>query len=426
MHTSFLTRIKRVAILLPVLFFLCVPDGTQAQAPTIIEAVAKNKPTATPPGWRVFITFSTPLTVANEPEAANTSHYGLYHADSRTLVDILGAKIATTRSGKKMYSMVELQIKPLQPGEFYQLYVTKLPIGKEIITKPLVATIVFSSTAADEEEKPTLAITAAEDREDANVYLAGEITRASGTDFTGSADIKLSYLFPADFWNRSHFFAPVFDLKANTNPEADPDSLKFGLNWDFLALKRNESDLLFKPVRWKNSFLVEAERDFENANFTWGNRFVAPSRVLQSKNKVTRFYLKPFAGLELGKNLKSPVKEAENKGIARGIVGSTLNLNFFLNRKNLSSISLEGSYERRMLMLREVYFEKAEDDSLRAVFFRRNPREWIETKLFFNLTDSFGFYAGYEYGQLPPSYKLVDHRMKFGLTYKVKFKRSEE
>ncbi len=77
-------------------------------------------------------------------------------------------------------------------------------------------------------------------------------------------------------------------------------------------------------------------------------------------------------------------------------------------------------------MLREVYFEKAEDDELRPAFFGRNPRDWIEAKLSFNFSDAFGAYVGYEYGQQPPSYKLVDHRMKIGLIYKVAFKKPEE
>lgn len=424
-----LRRYSVIAISICVLSLaaFCPTLSAYGQDPAIIEAVAKNKPSATPPGWRVFITFNKSFTDANEAEVMDTNRYSLFHAVSKTLIAIQGARIATTKSGKKIFSMVELRVAPLTDQEFYELYVTGLHFGTEAMTEPLVSRLEFTSIAStDEDPGKKLPLTAAEDREDSNIYLAGEVTRGSGTKFNGSADVKLSYSIPADFWSRSHFFEPLFDLKASSDPEADPDTMKMGFDWAFLLKKRGKSNKRFSPIWWKNSFLVEAERDFDNANFTWGTRFVAPSRVWRSKGNKVRFFVRPFVALEFGKNLKSPVQEAENKALARGLFGSSLNLSFPLKRKYLASVGLEASYVRRLLMLREIYFEKAEDDKLRAVFFARNPRDWIESKVTLNITDAFGFYVGYEYGQQPPSYKLVDHRMKAGLIYKVKFKKPDE
>lgn len=396
-----------------------------AQDATIVEAVATNKPNATPAGWRVFITFSKPFDASNEALARDPGKYSVFHVASKSLVTIHEARIAKTRSGKEICSMVELRVDPLTVGDYYQFFVSSM---SGFVPKPLASQIQFTSitSTTDDEPSPGLPLTGAEDREDANIYVSGELTRASGSDFVGSADLKFSYPVPADFWGRSHFFEPVFDLKWSSDPEADPDTMKFGLDWAFLAKKRSGGKKWFSQVWWKNSFLVEAERDFDNANFTWGSRFIAPSKVFDNDQKTARAYVRPFVGVEVGKNIKSPVPEAEGKGIARGVFGSSLNLRFPLKRKHLDSISLEASYIRRLLMLREIYFEKAEDDSLRPVFFARNPRDWVDSKLSFNLSDSFGFYVGYEYGQEPPSFKLVDHRMKLGLIYKVKFKKPEE
>jgi hypothetical protein len=125
--------------------------------------------------------------------------------------------------------------------------------------------------------------------------------------------------------------------------------------------------------------------------------------------------------VEVGKNLNSPVSEAEGRGLARLMFGTTFNLAF--KRRGdvpLKRFGIEANYVRRILLKREVYFEEAEDDTLQAVTFGTNPRDWVEAKFYFKFNKFFDGYVGYEYGEKPPSYKLVDHRMKFGLVYKSK------
>jgi len=69
-------------------------------------------------------------------------------------------------------------------------------------------------------------------------------------------------------------------------------------------------------------------------------------------------------------------------------------------------------------MKRELGFEVNDDKTLSLTQFGRTPRDWIEAKIDFGINKFFAPYIGYEWGQVPPSYKLIDHRVKIGLSYK--------
>jgi len=97
-------------------------------------------------------------------------------------------------------------------------------------------------------------------------------------------------------------------------------------------------------------------------------------------------------------------------------------VSFPIKISGFQSISLETTYERRMLMKREVSFMQLPDKTLKAVSFGRTPRDWVDTKLIFKFSDLFGAFIGYQYGQQPPLYKLVDHGLKLGLTFRAKLK----
>ena len=63
-----------------------------------------------------------------------------------------------------------------------------------------------------------------------------------------------------------------------------------------------------------------------------------------------------------------------------------------------------------------------EKDQLVAAFFGKRPRQWGEASLNYNFSELFGLFAGYQYGELPPNYKLVDHAFKFGVKFKARVK----
>ena len=43
------------------------------------------------------------------------------------------------------------------------------------------------------------------------------------------------------------------------------------------------------------------------------------------------------------------------------------------------------------------------------------------TKVSYRVNKFFEVFTAYEWGEVPPSYKLVDHRFRLGFAYKYKF-----
>ena len=277
-------------------------------------------------------------------------------------------------------------------------------------------------------------LTAAKSREDANIYAAGEINRASGTDFTGSVDLKIEKPLWATVGatgkQRTIRYIPFFELKASNMADGDPDSATYGFRikvpvWRYRA-PADVKDLATHPyppflrLYWDTVPKLEAERDFDNANFAWDNRLTFMSKTW--KGKSATMYMRPFFGYELGANLKSPLTAAEHKLISRPYIGSTLNLIFAVNRSQLKELTFENSYIRRWPLRREIALDEDKDGNLIGLEIGTAPRDYVNSKFRFDVRDGFGIYIGYEYGSLPPSFKLVDHKLSIGFVFKLKYK----
>ena len=278
--------------------------------------------------------------------------------------------------------------------------------------------------------EPPLAFKASKGRNDSSIYIAGEITRASGTDTYSSIDIKVEYpLAPKNYWNRDHTFAPVFDLRASNNPKADPDSMTFGGLWVFnldrskasVAPSGAASGSIYSNTFWENAGKIEAERDFDNVNAIWSSRFIIPLNLINTRR--TKLTIDPFFGTELGRNLQSPLAVANGKPLARPLIGAAMVAAFPLQRNGVNPLTFESNYIRRWPLYEEVSLQANSDGSLKAILHNTKPKDFVEAKFNYQFNDFFGMYTGYEYGSLPPSYKLVDHRFRLGLVYKVKVER---
>lgn len=439
--------------LIALLFLVCLPVlVVRAQDEPAIRSVevdrlegAENDPVK----LEIRVRFKQTLSPEDQAAATTAANYSIIDTVRKRFVSVCAANPCAPRllfpgnDPTKRPNIVLLQLTEELPGKEslpggtvieiknrYYLQVSGLSFGGKPVEKNLLAAIDVSTAEAQPAVAPPDVasklgdnLETADDREEANYYFSGEVTRASGTDFNGSVDIKVERPFTADFWGTSHWIGPVFDLRASSDSAADPDSVKFGLDW--LSIVAGPKGRI-QSVFWDNDGLIESDRDFDNTNIRWGSKFIFPLKTWQDRRaKKVLFYVRPFIGTELGKNLKSPLPEADGGGLARVLGGATLNLKFPLRKLGKdSSISLEALYERRWLLKREISFEEQEDGSLKSVTFGTNPRDWVEGKLIFKFNQFFGPFIGYEYGEQPPAFKLVDHKMKIGLIVSAKLKSS--
>ena len=260
----------------------------------------------------------------------------------------------------------------------------------------------------------------ASSKDDSDVYIAFETLGAKKQKSFYSTDIKIEPRFGPGKWD----YVPFFHLNTSTNPEADPDKMDIGFKMvrSFKIAKEdkdNKWNLKISGFKFEAGGKVESERDFDNTNllFESNAKFLVSPIPLGEKVLLSP---KLFLGTEVGKNTKSPLNAAEGNGIARLLGGTDLLLNISIEKALLQNITWENSYRRRWLLTKELGFEANEDDNLTLVKFGKSPRDHITSKLSFGISDFFNPFIEYEWGEVPPSYKLINHSFKFGIAYKFR------
>lgn len=153
----------------------------------------------------------------------------------------------------------------------------------------------------------------------------------------------------------------------------------------------------------------------------------AASLVLNSwqprayKSVAAKLY--PFFALETGRNLskpstvaKVPVNFSNYNAILRGVLGADAAYMVKSPDRKSNLLSLTGSYRVRIPGYAEPQVRTLHEAT--TVTLGTNPRHWFEGDI--NYTPwSFKYLAltgKYQYGELPPLFKLVDHSFTIGFT----------
>jgi hypothetical protein len=398
-------------------------------------------------GWAVYIQFSKDFNPAKDAAAyTKTSNYRIINVSNGAFVPVSEAKVAVIPGGT--VSRIKLLVPSrdaLNAKDLFHLYALNLVFDGAASKNALQHQITVKvdpppqpppgSTGTNqpggnndnpnEPPKPTWGLKTSTTRNDSDVYVAYDVTSVRHKPTTGTGDVKVSIPFYQNFWKRTSRFSPFVDIKASSNAEADADSLKFGVEW-YLPLISNEnpeSKAPFRIVSWVNTGKIEAPKNFDNINALWESRFVFPSRQLIPNHlgKYLKVYIDPFAGMEIGRNLKSPLEEAEGNKIARLIYGADLIAQIPIENVNLlKGFDFEASYIRRHPLTRELSFKNQENAPPLLLGFGKGPKDYVNSKLTVKVSDFFGPYIGFEWGKQPPNYNLVDHKWTFGLLFKSK------
>lgn len=312
--------------------------------------------------------------------------------------------------------IVSLQAR-LADKNNYLVKINQLASPDCIQAPTVIKSLGAASGSSSSATKTTLA--KSKDRKESDIYIQGlaEGAHKQKTFFTVDALVKRKFRFgPKDY------LEPVFELKTSTSKKADPDSASLGVNYirtvgvykDFLSLRSFD---------FANGAKLESDTDFKNVNLLYQTRADFAFEKLSYANGSQAIEVNPFIGFELGRNLKSPVAEAENRLLARPLFGANLYVQFFSNDEKV--LAFETQFTRRLLLRREVAF-KTDNDNFIALPISSKPRDYIKSSLNFDFSKNFGFSATYEYGQLPPKYALVDSKFGFGLLFKGKFNKAPQ
>ena len=257
------------------------------------------------------------------------------------------------------------------------------------------------------------------DKRSSDVFIAGEMNGSKGKKTAFSTEIKIAPRFSQGRWNH----IPFFTLNASTSPSADPDNLEFGYaatrSFNFYreesTKQRFAVDSLFLSVGGK----FEAVRNFNNVNVVFNPRLDFVTTPIPVTKTATMVII-PFIGTELGKNLKSPLAAAEGGNIARALGGAYLLLNVPVNNSALNSIVWETTYTRRFLFANELGFTTDNNNQLVLTKYGKKPRDFFQSRIDFTVNQFINPFIAYEWGELPPAFKLVDHKFRIGFVYKFK------
>lgn len=373
----------------------------------------------------ICLMFLTTVSIAQSFARYNSTSGSLEFRISSTTKDkIKRVLLFDSKTGKT----TQIDLNRINPILFGGLQVTldtsEAPVS--LTTDPVTLTIIIQPEPAEDKRtvvtlqvfniglngSTELVNKEAEGRDDANVYLSGEaiVERKQKPEF--SLDIKLQKEMAFNTFPLR--VAPFIELKMS-NDDSATDKSNGGVR--FLGTRNR--------FRYEGSAEIETDYKFRVTNFITNQelRYLIPApRYPKTGTPNAILFPRLFIGAELGANLKSDIPR-DGRGIARLKAGAILTFKLFEPFKKLSFLDLgiqklvwENKFEQRWFLVKEQAYD-TDDDNLILRDFGRKPRGHFSSNLNFMFNDFFGPALKYEWGQLPPLYKKVDHRLTFGLTF---------
>ncbi|HEX5701714.1 MAG TPA: hypothetical protein VFX97_00685 [Pyrinomonadaceae bacterium] len=398
------------------------PAEIQAQDCAIAQQAGINQAVADPATQTISLAFDLPLTPKDKEKIQQGNSWILNNLTSQAnpalRIDTVTVESADSLYPDNFLSATLHYTVALVATDTYVLSVpqltfsgckpAKLPFTTVSIAKAVPAGTQPNKPSPFSEAKST-------GRADSDIYIAGQLEGSKGETAVKTVDAKIQLPIGISLFREQQDLVPFFEFKMSSNKKADADSLKLG------ALIRspfavNKSSLKF--VVWDTEGRLEGNKNFKHLNGIWGNTLYFLPPVIGSGK--AQLFLQPMVGLELGRNFRNPVPSAEHRNIARAVGGASAYLNFFTGNSLVDSISLQTDYVRRWPLRGEISFTEDDKKNLIPLFIGRNPRDYVQTKIQFEMSKYFAITIGHEYGSLPPNFKLVDNKYSVGFVYKKK------
>ena len=400
----------RLLISLSCLLFAIVSGSlvtANGQSVTLVYAV---RPDPGQTNWSVEVSFSP------DPTLDKIKNIFVVNVDEGTIIRLnapIDSKMGIYSYTPSEQFLVTGNGEAAKLAKHYELKAIVEKNGKLLSTGAPVDLLVETVAKATEVHQKVKTV------DEADIYIGGEVNGAHKRKTGFTAEIKLQKYNPLGSWA----YTPFFKLNASTDADADPDQLELGLNFRYISTRTR--------TYFDNEVKIESERDFENTNLIESPRVTflptsfpkALRETIKGKTVTHKalLFVNPYLGGEFGKNLRSPLKAAEGDGIARILAGIDIRWVFFLKNGKVPDINWTTTYQRRWLLTDELGFKADDNGNLQLRTFGTSPRDYVKSKVSYRISKFFDVFAAYDWGQVPPSYKLIDHRFRLGFAYKFKF-----
>jgi hypothetical protein len=166
-------------------------------------------------------------------------------------------------------------------------------------------------------------------------------------------------------------------------------------------------------ARYRTTPTPKSEKLFRPSSLN-GTLVLPPARLGENTFAAIDF----MAGFEGGHNYRHTLDEDNGLGnLWRWKFGA--NVYFVaLNPPKLKRIDFSAAYKVRLLHTAEPFTETVGGEEVTTL--RKKPRHYVGSNLDFMFSDALGISLKYQYGSLPPAFKLVNHSVSVGLTFKLK------
>ena len=417
-----LRLIKNLFCIITIAGSIClVPDVTNAQDCSIAQQAGIYSAVADPTGQTISLNFDTAVTPRDSAVRLGGS-WILSNltspANPALTIDTVTLESSDSLYPNNFLTATVHYTAALHPTDTYVLSVPKLTFNgcKPAKLAFTILTILKPTAAGEQPTKPSPFPEAKSNgRADSDIYIAGQLEGAKGSSAVKTVDAKLQLPLGVSIFRKEQDLVPFLEFKMSSNKKADADSLKFGA---LLRSPFNVDTPVLTGLVWDTEGRIEGNKNFKNINGIWGNGLYFITPIIGSGK--AQLFFQPSIGFEVGRNLRSPVKAAEHRGIARATGGASAYLNFFTGNSLVDSISLQTDYIRRWPLRGEISFTEDSDKNLIPLAIGRNPRDYVQTKIQFEMSKYFAITIGHEYGSLPPNFKLVDNKYSIGFVYKKK------
>ena len=178
--------------------------------------------------------------------------------------------------------------------------------------------------------------------------------------------------------------------------------------------KRRSLSRVIPGVTFSLKPRLETEWRFDEMKFVVGPAVTLPLNLFQARWATVQ--LNPFAGIDVGKTLRSQV--SKKKLVLRPFFGAGLTANFF-RRNDKPSISAQIDYIRRVFIRPEaVYGFNANNEEI-FVSESRLPRDHVKARIDLHASELFSPFVEYEYGWVPPKYTLLNSSFRTGIAFNI-------
>jgi hypothetical protein len=262
-------------------------------------------------------------------------------------------------------------------------------------------------------------------KEQSDLYINLSFSPGINSRQQYSIDAAAGTLFPVLPSSTSNYGSAgiLGAVKTDKRKSADPDSYRFFGVYERPLITPSSS--LFQGVLLTWLFAgAEFERQAKNTNFISSPLLDFPFRLrgaIHQQNQIVPV-LTPEIGMEIGKDFENAIHSGGQGAIARGVIGGNFSITFNPKLKLFQGIHLTSGYKLRLPATDEVFTLTKTDASGKTVdvpSLNTKPRHYIKNELGFTLWDPISFTITHEYGEIPPAFRVVDHKVVIGLTLAV-------